>query len=147
MKKKKIVKKIKKSVKRAVKKVAKPKKKKVLKTAKRAVKKVAKKIVKKVKPKKSLTKKISSSTKKGPTLKPIGKVTHFYDNIGVVIVKFTKAVGLGMGVQFKGATTDFVEKIVSMQFDHKPIVLAKKNQEIGIKVSKKAREGDTVYEV
>jgi putative protease len=134
-----------------VKKVAKPKKKKVLKTTKKTTKRVVKKTTKnktkKVQPKKKLANKISSSMKKGPVLKPIGKVTHFYDNIGVVIVKFTKAIGLGMGVQFKGATTDFMEKIVSMQFDHKPIVLAKKNQEIGIKVSKKAREGDTVYEV
>ncbi|MEK7180827.1 MAG: translation elongation factor-like protein [Patescibacteria group bacterium] len=78
--------------------------------------------------------------------KPIGEVTHFYSNIEVAIVKFKKAVKPGIKVSFKGATTDFGETIKSMQYDHKPVVEAKKGQEVGIKVSKKVREGDLVFE-
>ena len=79
--------------------------------------------------------------------KPIGEVTHFFGNLGVAIVKFKKPVDVGARVKFKGATTDFDETIGSMQFDHKPIEKAKKGQEIGIKVSKKVRDGDEVFSV
>jgi translation initiation factor IF-2 len=50
-------------------------------------------------------------------------------------------------IHFKGATTDFIQKIDSMQYDHQPISAAKKGQEVGIKVNEKVREGDEVLEV
>jgi putative protease len=78
---------------------------------------------------------------------PIGEVTHYYNKIGVAIVKFFKTVPVGTRVRFHGATTDFEQTISSMQFDHKEISEAKKNQEVGIKVNSKVREGDKVYEV
>ncbi len=78
--------------------------------------------------------------------KPIGEITHFYSNIGVAIIKFKVAVEVGTKVLIKGATTDFEEKIDSMQFDHKPIKEAKKGQEVGVKVKNKVREGDLVFE-
>lgn len=77
--------------------------------------------------------------------KPIGTVTHFYGGIGVAIVKFSKTFKVGERVHFKGATTDFDETVKSMQYDHKDIQEAKKNQEVGIKVGGKVREGDEVY--
>jgi len=78
---------------------------------------------------------------------PIGEVTHYYNKIGVAIVKFFKTVPVGTRVRFHGAATDFEQTISSMQFDHKEISEAKKNQEVGIKVDSKVREGDKVYEV
>jgi putative protease len=78
---------------------------------------------------------------------PIGEVTHYYNKIGVAIVKFFKTLPVGTRVRFHGATTDFEQTISSMQFDHKEISEAKKNQEVGIKVNSKVREGDKVYEV
>ncbi len=83
--------------------------------------------------------------KKSSEPKPIGKVTHFYGNLGVAIVKFSKEVGAGSELHFKGVTTDFVERASSMQFDHKPVESAPKGKEIGIKVKEKVREGDLVY--
>jgi len=77
--------------------------------------------------------------------KPIGAVTHFYGAIKVAIIKFKKPVKIGTELYFRGSTTDFKQKIVSMQFDHKPILIAKKVQEIGMKVGKKVREGDEIY--
>lgn len=82
---------------------------------------------------------------KGP--KVIGTVTHFYGDLEVAIIKFKTPVKVGEEVHFKGATTDFTQKIKSMQFDHKDIKSAKKGQEVGIKVSDKVREGDEVLEL
>ncbi|MEK7629997.1 MAG: translation elongation factor-like protein [Patescibacteria group bacterium] len=84
---------------------------------------------------------------KSKTPKPIGLVTHYYGGLSVAIVKFNKTAKVGDKIHFKGATTDFEEKIKSMQYDHKDVTEAKKNQEIGIKVGDKAREGDEVYAV
>lgn len=110
------------------------------KTAKK-VKTPKKKIAKKVAPKKA------KAQKKIKAPKPIGRVTHFFGNIEVAIVKFNKPVKVGAKVSFRGATTDFDETIKSMQFDHKPIAVAKKGKEIGIKVKGKVREGDEVFDV
>lgn len=79
--------------------------------------------------------------------KPIGVVTHHYGGIGVAIIKFNKAVKAGIEVCFRGATTNFSQRIESMQYNHEDIASAKKGQEVGVKVSEKVREGDEVYEV
>lgn len=78
--------------------------------------------------------------------KPIGEVTHYYDKIGVAVVKFSKAVKIGNEIQFKGAHTDFAQTINSMQFDHKSIESAKKGEEVGMKVEEHVKEGDKVFE-
>jgi len=78
--------------------------------------------------------------------KPIGTVTHFYGGIGVAIIKFNRPMKLGETLRFRGAHTDFEQKISSMQYDHKDIKAAKKGQEIGMKVDDKVREGDSIYE-
>lgn len=85
------------------------------------------------------------SKEKGP--KVIGAVTHYYSKLGVAIVKFNKTVKIGDEVRFKGVTTDFIQNVASMQYDHKDVSGAKTGQEVGIKVSEKVREGDEVLEV
>ncbi len=80
-----------------------------------------------------------------PISKPIGVVTHFYGGLSVAIVKCKEPLKVGDTLQFFGATTDFKEKIGSMQYDHQSISESKKNQEVGIRVNDKVREGDDVY--
>ena len=109
-------------------------------------KKINKKSAKK-KVKKSSKKTIKKSTKKVPQLKPMGKITHFYGNIKVAIIKFNKPFKAGGKILIKGATTDFKQVVSSVQYNHEPIKVAKKNQQVGVKVSKKVREGDVVYPV
>lgn len=79
--------------------------------------------------------------------KPIGKITHYYDHIGVAIIKFNKAVKKGEMIAIRGAHTDFTQKIDSMQYDHKDISAAKKGQEVGIKMKEKVHDSDKVYAV
>lgn len=92
---------------------------------------------------KSLTAKAKKPRQK--SAKPIGKVTHFFGNIRVAIVRFNQKVSAGTELRFKGATTDFKEVAKSMQYDHEPIGVAPKGKQVGIKVKKKVREGDLVY--
>lgn len=94
--------------------------------------------------KKSAPKKVKKVIPVAPS-KPVGVVTHFFTAIKVAIVKFKKPVKAGVIVSFRGATTDFDQKIVSMQYDHKPLTVAPKNKEVGLKVSKRVRQGDEVF--
>ena len=87
---------------------------------------------------------MAMATKK-KKIKPIGKVTHYYAHIKVAIVKFNTKFKTGGELYFKGATTDFKEVIKSIQFDHKPVIIAQPKKQIGIKLKKRVREGDLVY--
>lgn len=104
---------------------------------KKPAKKKAKKIAKK--------KAVKKSVKKDKAEKPIGAVTHFYNHIKVAVIKFKTAFKSGGEVHFRGATTDFKQKLASMQYDHKQIAVAKKGQGVGVKVAKRVREGDLVF--
>ena len=103
-----------------------------------------KKVVKKKAAKKSV-KKSSKKSRAAKANKPIGAVTHFYNEISVAIVRFKEPVPLGAVLHFKGATTDFQHPVTSMQFNHQPISKAPKGKQIGIKVGKRVREGDKVH--
>lgn len=80
------------------------------------------------------------------TLKQIGKVTHYYDKIGVAIVKFNKKVKAGEKIHF-GNENGFDQEVVSMQLDHKPVSEVKADQEVGIKVDQKVGQGTTVSSI
>lgn len=97
-----------------------------------------------VKAKKTVKKTAKPKAKKKGN-KPIGVVTHFYNEISVAIVRFKEKVPLGTVLYFKGATTDFKHPVKSMQYDHKPIAIAPKGKQIGIKVPQRVREGDNVH--
>ncbi|MBU2101176.1 translation elongation factor-like protein [Patescibacteria group bacterium] len=78
--------------------------------------------------------------------KPIGEVIHYFGGVGVAVIKFKAKVKAGISVHFKGATTDFEQKLSSMQLDHKEIKEASKGKEVGVKVDDRVRVGDEVYE-
>jgi hypothetical protein len=100
--------------------------------------------MKKAKLKKKVAKKRVAAPKL-KLLKPIGEIKHFYGNIKVAIVKFLKPVKVGAKLEIRGATTNFIFTVGSMQFDHKPITQAKPKALVGIKVPKRVREGDGVF--
>jgi len=80
--------------------------------------------------------------------KEIGKVTHYFTNIGVGVIELTKgSLKKGDKIRIKGATTDFKQKIASMQIEHEKIEEAKKGQSIGMKVKEHVREHDKVFKV
>jgi len=81
------------------------------------------------------------------TEKELGRVTHFYDKLSVAIIKLAAPLKVGEEIEIKGATTDFRQKVESLQFDYQDVETGKKGQEIGIKVKDKVREGDAVFRV
>ena len=80
------------------------------------------------------------------TEKLIGKITHYFTNIGVAVVEITAA-GLKAGdkIHVKGATSDFEQAVDSMQVEHENVDKAKKGESVGLKVEQPVREGDEVF--
>ena len=77
----------------------------------------------------------------------IGEITHWYDKIGVAVIKLSKSLSVGDKIKVKHGEVEFEQEVDSMQFDHKEIKSAKKGQEIAIKLVQKAREGSEIEKV
>ena len=73
-------------------------------------------------------------------MKQIGKVTHYFDKIGVAIVELSAGLKVGDTVTF-ASKEEFDQEISSMQIDHKEVESAKKGEVIGVKVDKPVHEG------
>ena len=86
--------------------------------------------------------------KVAPDEEEVGKITHFFPKISVAVVEITKgSLKKGDKIHVKGATSDFTQKIASMQVEHETVEEAKKGDAIGLKVKDATREHDLVYKV
>jgi translation elongation factor EF-1alpha len=79
--------------------------------------------------------------------KEIGKVSGYFSHVSVAAIKLSKGLKVGDKVHIKGNTTDFEEKVKSIQIDKDSVDKAKKGDHIGIKVSEKVRPNDIVFVV
>lgn len=79
--------------------------------------------------------------------KQVGLVAHYYTKLGVAIVELSDTLNVGDTIHIKGATTDFNQKIESMQIEHNSVEKAERGQSIGLKVQDHVREHDAVYKV
>ncbi len=77
----------------------------------------------------------------------VGKITHYYTNIGVAIVEVSDPFKVGDRIHIQGATSDFEQEVGSMQVEHESVQTAEPGQAIGLKVNEKARDGDKVFVV
>jgi translation elongation factor EF-1alpha len=77
--------------------------------------------------------------------KLVGRVTHFFTNISVAVIELSDALKKGETVSIEGTTTNFEQKVDSMQIHNNPVDEAKAGDAIGIKVKDRVREGDQVY--
>ena len=59
----------------------------------------------------------------------LGKITHFFPNIMVAIVKVEKNISIGDKIVIEGHGNSFEQEVSSMQIEKKPIKVAKKGQE------------------
>lgn len=120
--------------------------------AKKKGKKKAKKTTKAKKSKKKVVRRKKKAVHKAAPAKTmktkekmVGTVDHFFGHISVAAFKVKAPLKVGDMIHIKGHTTDFIQRVDSMQSNHNEIQMAKKGVEIGIKVKGKCRVGDTVF--
>jgi len=78
----------------------------------------------------------------------LGRVTHYFSKIGVAAIEITQdTLSVGDTIHIKGHTSDFTQKVDSMQIDGQPVEEATVGQSVGMKVAEHAREHDHVFKV
>jgi hypothetical protein len=75
-----------------------------------------------------------------------GVVTHYYSHLGVAVIQVNKGeIKVGDTIHLKGHTTDFIQLVDSMEYEHQHIDRAPAGRSVGLKVKDHAREHDIVY--
>jgi putative protease len=78
----------------------------------------------------------------------LGRVTHYFGKIGVAAIEITQnTLSVGDTIHIKGHTSDFTQKVDSIQIEGESVEQATVGQAVGIRVTEHAREHDTVYKV
>ena len=76
----------------------------------------------------------------------IGKITHYFAKIGVAVIEITDgSIKVGDEIHIKGHTSDFRQKVSSMQIEHENVEIAEPSQSIGLKTEQSVRANDLVY--
>jgi hypothetical protein len=79
----------------------------------------------------------------------IGVVTHYYSHLSVVAIQLEPGATLRVGdvIHIWGHTTDFTQKVESLEVDHGPVAEVASKDDFGLKVNAHARERDIVFKV
>lgn len=76
----------------------------------------------------------------------VGKITHYFSKIGVAVIEVTGgSIKVGDEIHVKGHTSDFRQKVSSMQIEQDKIEIAEPGQSIGLKMEQPVRANDLVY--
>jgi len=79
--------------------------------------------------------------------KLIGKVTHYFGNIGVAVLELTDTLKVGDTIRIVGGVTDFTQTVESMEIEHEKVKEAKAGNSVGLQVGQKVREDYKVYKL
>ena len=83
-----------------------------------------------------------------PGEEPIGVVTHYYGHLSVAVVRLDSGtLSVGDTIRIIGHTSNFRQKVESLQIEHQAVTEVGRRQEFGIKVKEHVREHDVVYKV
>ena len=77
----------------------------------------------------------------------VGKITHYYDKIGVAVVELEGTLKEGDEIRISGHGNEFTQKAESMQIEHEQVKKAKKGDAVGLKVEQPVKDGDEVFRV
>ena len=79
----------------------------------------------------------------------IGVVAHYYSHLSVVALALEPGTTLRVGdvIHIHGHTTDFTQKVESLEVDHAPVTEVRPNDDFGLRVVEHAREHDIVYKL
>jgi putative protease len=78
----------------------------------------------------------------------IGIVTHYFSHLSVAVVKLEAArLRVGDTIHIRGHTTDFKQRVDSIQVNHASVPEVGPGDDFGLKVREHAREHDIVYKV
>lgn len=75
----------------------------------------------------------------------IGRVTHYYNRIGVAVLELTEDLNVGDRIHILGHTTDFTQRVDSLEIEHQQVQSASRGMDVALKVNEPVRKGDEIY--
>jgi translation elongation factor EF-1alpha len=79
---------------------------------------------------------------------PIGKVTHYYDRLGVAVATLsTGELRLGDRVRLESRSGEFEQTVESMEINKQKVENVKPGDDFAFKVEQPVREGDKIYKL
>ena len=78
-------------------------------------------------------------------MRPIGTVIHYWTGLSVAGVELSDTLKMDDWIHFRGATTDFQQRLTSMQLNHRFVNEGYAGQQVGILVADRVRPGDTIF--
>ena len=85
--------------------------------------------------------------RRNPASVQVGWVTHFYNHLGVAVLNVLLPIHKGDTLHIAGHSTNFEQKVKSMQIDHNEVTAAFPGDDLALKVNGRVRSGDRVYKV
>lgn len=79
--------------------------------------------------------------------KLIGKVSHYFSQIGVAVMELSDTLKVGDTIRIAGGQTNFTQQVESMEIEHRKVQEARPGDSVGLKVAQKVREGYKVYKL
>ncbi len=79
--------------------------------------------------------------------KQIGKVTHYFDRIGVAVLELEDGLKVGDKIHIIGRSTDFVQRVSSMEIEHHKMQAVSAGADVALKVDEEVCEGDKICRV
>ena len=80
-----------------------------------------------------------------PKGKQVGKITHYFNKIGVGVIELEGVLKVGDSIVITGHGKEFEQTVDSMQVEHDQVTKAKKGDAVGMKVDGQVKEGDAVF--
>jgi len=77
--------------------------------------------------------------------KLIGRISHFFDHLGVAVIEVSDKLRTGDTIRIIGGDTDFEMKVDSMEMDHERVREVSRGKSVGVKVPQKVHEGYKVF--
>ncbi|OGM01910.1 hypothetical protein A2115_00485 [Candidatus Woesebacteria bacterium GWA1_41_8] len=78
----------------------------------------------------------------------IGRITHYYDKIGVAVLELSGDLAVGEKIKFvRGGEDLFEQGVESIQVEHEQKQTASKGDAVGLKVTQEVKEGAEVYKI
>ncbi len=77
----------------------------------------------------------------------VAVVVKYFAKPSVAALQIQGSVKKGDTLRFHGKTTDFKQKIISMEIDNKPVEEVNAGDLVGIKTDERVRENDRVYKI
>lgn len=77
----------------------------------------------------------------------VGKVEHYFSHLSVAVVSLVDGLKLGDRIHVYGHSTDFTQRVTSMEIEHHSVLWVKPGDSVAIKVVQPVHVHDILYRI